>query len=202
MPAKIRKDLWKPVAVIQFPEGQGEVGHSVYQRMMECRKLHDYAWSDNMLYNSEDGKTLTQRERGRMMNQKQRAFTIADMAAVLGGLGKGNKIVISKALPAAEGEGESKDNKAATAAGEQADVVEESEEFVKTEDGTTLVKATVWWDNLLDKNYAKVWSKNVTHEAFTNAMLVPTDAEAAAAEAKTEAEAEQSEKAEPATTAA
>jgi hypothetical protein len=179
--------------MIQFPEGQGEVGRSVYQRMMECRKLHDYSWSDKMLY-GEDGKILTQRERGRMMNQKQRAFTIADMAAVLGGLGKGNKIVVSNALPAAT-EGESE---AATATGEQADVIEENEEFVKMEDGTTLVKATVWWDNPLDKNYAKSWSQNVTHEVFANAVLVPTDAEAAAAEA----EAEQSEKAEPATATA
>ncbi|KAI0396899.1 hypothetical protein F5Y17DRAFT_44059 [Xylariaceae sp. FL0594] len=170
-PAKIRKDQWKPLAMIQFPEGQGEVGRSVYERMMECRKLHDYAWDDEMLYD-ERGKILSKRERGRAMNQKQKAFTVADMAAVLGGLGKGNKVVVAPDTEAA-GEGETE--------GTPATAVENSEAFFKTDDGTTLVRATVWWDNPQDKNYAKTWPKNVRHELFENAVLVKAGAEAAAA---------------------
>ncbi|KAI0542367.1 transcriptional regulation of mitochondrial recombination-domain-containing protein [Xylaria digitata] len=148
-PAKLRKDYWRPLAMIQFPEGQGEVGRSVYQRLRECKKLHEYAWDDSVLY-GENGKTLTTRQRGRRLND-QRANTIADMAAVLGGLGKGNKIVVEDAAAKEEGE-----TKVAT-----------------TKEGKTLVQATVWWADALDRNYAKKWTDNVTHELFDEGVLEP-----------------------------
>ncbi|KAI3336478.1 hypothetical protein HD806DRAFT_7341 [Xylariaceae sp. AK1471] len=169
-PAKIRKDYWRPMAMIQFPEGQGEVGRSVYQRLRECKKLHEYAWDDSVLYSEKNGRTLTTRERGRRLND-QRANTIADMAAVLGGLGKGNKIIVSTA-DATEGESAS-----ASVAGGQAQL--QGEELVKTEDGKMLVQATVWWSNGLDRNYAKKWTKNVRHELFEEAVLEPNAAKLA-----------------------
>ncbi|GAW11148.1 hypothetical protein ANO14919_004900 [Xylariales sp. No.14919] len=152
-PAKLRKDYWRPMAMIQFPEGQGEVGRNVYQRLRECKKLHEYAWDDSMLYGKE-GQTLTTHERGRRLND-QRANTIADMAAVLGGLGKGNRIVVKNAT-VAEGEGGAQTVAPAT-----------------TDEGETLIPATVWWANALDRNYAKEWPKNVTHELFEDAVLEP-----------------------------
>ncbi|KAI3338938.1 transcriptional regulation of mitochondrial recombination-domain-containing protein [Ustulina deusta] len=145
-PAKLRKDYWRPMAMIQFPDGQGEVGRSVFQRLRECKKLHEYAWGDDVLY-GKDGRTLTTRQRGRRLND-QRANTIADMAAVLGGLGKGNKIVVEGA-----------------AEGESVPAV--------SDEGKTLLQATVWWADALDRNYARKWTKNVTHELFEQAALEP-----------------------------
>lgn len=140
--------------MIQFPEGQGETGRSVFQRLRECKKLHEYSWGDDVLY-GDSGQTLTTRERGRRLNN-QRANTIADMAAVLGGLGKGNKIVVGDA--AAEGEAPSTTTTSAP---------------VAVDEGKTLLQATVWWANALDKNYASKWTKNVTHELFDEATLEP-----------------------------
>lgn len=137
------------MAMIQFPEGQGEVGRSVFQRLRECKKLHEYAWDDSVLY-GENGKTLTTHERGKRLNN-QRANTIADMAAVLGGLGKGNKIVVTDA------------------AKQEGDV---GEIATTTDEGKTLIQTTVWWMNALDRNFAKNWTKNVTHELFEDAIIV------------------------------
>ncbi|TRX90733.1 hypothetical protein FHL15_008312 [Xylaria flabelliformis] len=154
-PAKLRKDYWRPMAMIQFPDGQGEVGRSVYQRLRECKKLHEYSWDDSLLY-GEGGQTLTVRQRGRRLND-QRANTIADMAAVLGGLGKGNKIVVTEsANDEAGGEGQA-----------------ESAAPVAVDEGKTLLQATVWWADVLDKNYAQKWTKNVTHGLFEEALFEP-----------------------------
>jgi hypothetical protein len=161
------------MAMIQFPEGQGEVGRSVYQRLRECKKLHEYSWPDSLLFDETSKRTLTKRERGHRLND-QRANTVADIAAVLGGLGKGNKIVVSTADAT---EGESRD---ASVTGEgQAQTQAQGEELVKTEDGKTLVQATVWWSNALDRNYAKAWPKNVRHELFEEAVLEPNAAKLA-----------------------
>ncbi|KAI0434144.1 hypothetical protein F5Y09DRAFT_328568 [Xylaria sp. FL1042] len=131
-PSKLRKDYWRPLAMIQFAEGQGEVGRSVFLHLRECKKLHEYSWDDSLLF-GENGRTRTKRERGICLND-QRANTIADMAAVLGGLGKGNLIAPKGA---------------------------------KKE----LVEATVWWADALDRNHAIKWTKNVTHELFSEATL-------------------------------
>ncbi|KAI0180403.1 transcriptional regulation of mitochondrial recombination-domain-containing protein [Hypoxylon sp. FL1284] len=89
-PAKLRKDYWRPLALVQFPENHEHVGRSVYMLLRECQKLHQLSWGDDMLYNDK-GATLTRHERGHKLNN-QRANTVADLAAVLGGLGKGSKI--------------------------------------------------------------------------------------------------------------
>ncbi|CAP68897.1 uncharacterized protein PODANS_7_8595 [Podospora anserina S mat+] len=71
---KIRKDYWRPMATIQFPEGGGGGG----------------PWDDG----GEEAKrllNLTKKERGRELND-QKGNTVADMAFVLGGGGKGNKV--------------------------------------------------------------------------------------------------------------
>ncbi|KAI1302586.1 transcriptional regulation of mitochondrial recombination-domain-containing protein [Xylaria venustula] len=153
---KLRKDYWRPLAMIQFADGQGEVGRSVFQRLRECKKLHAYSWDDTVLYGP-NGQTLTTHERGARLND-QRANTIADMAAVLGGLGKGNKIVVKK------------EEKEEEAAEKSADAAVPA----VTDEGKTLFPATVWWTDILDRNYAQKWTKNVSHEIFDEAMLEPT----------------------------
>ncbi|KAG6007963.1 hypothetical protein E4U21_005324 [Claviceps maximensis] len=151
-PAKIRKDYWSPMAMIQFPKGQGEVGRSVYQRLRELKHLHEVAWTDEFRYKrpeeftSIDKKKIAEEkakgkeyrpvrskaERGIALNA-QRTNSIADMAVVLAGKGNGNKVRTASSAKSAEPE---------------------------------LVPVSVSWANDQDREYAEAWSTNVTHELF------------------------------------
>lgn len=156
-PSKMRKDYWRPMAMIQFPEGMGHIGRSVFHLMREFRMQHDLAWSDKHLVDKETNRTLTRQERGERLNTAQKPNAVADMAAVLGGLGKGNKMW----LPAIEGVTDLVETSGATRTNE--------------ESGTTeaLLRTTVFWANELDKNFAKEWPANVSHSAFADAVSVP-----------------------------
>ncbi|KAI0383029.1 transcriptional regulation of mitochondrial recombination-domain-containing protein [Hypomontagnella monticulosa] len=162
-PSTFRKDYWRPLAMIQFPEGYGEVGRSVYQRLRECKKLQELSWGDDMLYDDE-GKPLTKHERGKRLND-MRAKTIADMAAVLKGLGKGSKIW----MPVPEN-AEDLDLANVVLEG-KTDVNQTAEGKGATNTKGALVKAEIWWADDQDKNYAKRWSPNVSHYRFDQAGL-------------------------------
>lgn len=142
--------------MIQFPEGYGEVGRSVFQRLRECKTLHELSWGDDMFYDK-DGNPLSKHERGKKLNN-QKANAIADMAAVLGGKGKGNKIWTAMADDKPE---------------DLANVEAADEKNVKKDDEGTkaLVKAEVWWVNDQDRNFARRWPSNVTHHRFNEARL-------------------------------
>ena len=77
--------------MIELPEGYGEVGRSLYQRLRECKTLHELAWGDEMYHDDKTGRLLTRSERGRKLKD-QKPYIVADIAAVLGGIGKSNKI--------------------------------------------------------------------------------------------------------------
>lgn len=94
-PSKIRKDFWKELAIIQFPEGQGKVGRRVYHLLRELRTRHMLEWDNSYFYEEETGKSCTKRQRGEKLNN-QKANAIADMAAVLGGAGKSNIVVVKE----------------------------------------------------------------------------------------------------------
>ncbi|KAK9414191.1 putative Transcriptional regulation of mitochondrial recombination-domain-containing protein [Seiridium unicorne] len=158
-PAKIRKDYWRPMAMIQFPEGMGHIGRSVFHIMREFKMQHDLAWGDALLRDDETNRTLTRHERGEKLNEVQRANAIADMAAVLGGAGKGNKMW----LPVMEG---------------MESLVETSGETRADEEtGSTagLLRTNIFWANELDKNFAMEWPANVSHNLFSEAVSVRTD---------------------------
>ncbi|PNP55575.1 hypothetical protein THARTR1_04099 [Trichoderma harzianum] len=114
-PAKLRKDYWSPLAHIRFQPGQGSVGRSVFQKLRELKHLHEVAWTDELRhkrpeqYTSQDKKKIAEekekgfdyqpirskQERGIALNaQKQNA--IADMASVLAGEGRGNKVLTAE----------------------------------------------------------------------------------------------------------
>ncbi|OTB06855.1 hypothetical protein M426DRAFT_9283 [Hypoxylon sp. CI-4A] len=154
-PSKLRKDYWRPLAMIQFPEGYGEVGRSVFQRLRECKQLHELTWGDDMFFDK-DGNPLSKHKRGKKLND-QKANTVADMAAVLSGRGKGNKIWQSLS--------EKMEGLANVEAGEE-------KNLKKDADGVkALVKAQIWWANDQDRSYAKRWPSNVTHYRFDQASL-------------------------------
>lgn len=110
-PAKLRKDYWSPLAAIQFGTGNGAVGRSVFQKLRELKHLHEVAWDDDFLYKRPDEYTVedkkqiakaekngnthrpmrNKQDRGRALNG-QKPNSIADIAVVLAGAGRGNKI--------------------------------------------------------------------------------------------------------------
>ncbi|CAH0022972.1 unnamed protein product [Clonostachys rhizophaga] len=162
-PAKLRKDYWSPMATIEFPQGQGAIGRTVFQKLRELKHLHEVQWHEDLRYKSEkeytkqDKKVVkekheagfleykplrTVKQRGKALNA-QKGNAIADMAVVLAGEGAGNRVLVSQA-----------------------------------EDGAKdLVQVTVSWANDQDRNFAEEWSSNVTHDLFEEPSYV---AEAAA----------------------
>lgn len=91
VPAKLRKDYWEPMAMIQFPRMLGEVGRSVYHKLRELKKRHELEWGRDDPEEEQRMLNMSRHERGKAIND-QRANVVADMAAVLGGYGKGNKM--------------------------------------------------------------------------------------------------------------
>lgn len=119
--------------MIEFPEGQGEVGRSVLHKLREFRKRHELEWGDKetidemrKLIKPGRGSSF---ELGRALND-QKANSVADIAAVLGGLGKGNRIWAKP--PQGEDPGE-------------------------------LHEATIYWAEEVDQAYAQSWPENVKH---------------------------------------
>jgi hypothetical protein len=147
----LRRDYWKQLCVIKFPEGRGDVGLSAYQRLREFRRRHELDWNDSLYleHDQETGKprALTRLERGRKI-LAQKENTIADMAVVLAGAGRGTRMRTT-ATPREEWEKKTKK----VPKGDGHDVL----------DGE-LVSATVYWAYSIDKNYAAEWSQNVTHQ--------------------------------------
>ncbi|KAL2181257.1 mitochondrial 54S ribosomal protein mL67, partial [Thermothelomyces heterothallicus CBS 202.75] len=149
VPSKLRKDYWRPLAVIEFGEGKGDVGRSVFQKLRELKKRHLLEWEDPALLQ------MSRRERGRALNDQRGTF-VADLAAVLAGRGKGN-LMVKPATGAETAEGADKKKE------------EEKEEEGGNAPGVAKVpasrlhQATVYWANEQDKYYAREWSDNVTH---------------------------------------
>ncbi len=164
------------MASIEFPAGAGAVGRTVFQKLRELKHLHEVAWDDDFLYKTETeyspedrkkvdaarakGNTTyrpmrTKAERGVALNA-QKANSIADMAAVLAGSGKGNRISAAAkgAADAVEGEGVA----------------------------AKLVPVTVSWANDQDKGYAEAWSENVTHSLLPETTYATGEIEAAVKE--------------------
>ncbi len=131
--------------MVEFGAGQGDVGRSVFQKLRELRKRHLLEWEDEALLN------VSRRDRGKALND-QRGNFVADLASVLSGVGKGNRVSFWQG-------------------GENAEVVETPQKGegvveVKREEGRRkfmLHQATVYWANEQDKYYAEEWTENVSH---------------------------------------
>lgn len=93
-PPVIREDYWQPLCMIHFKPGQGIVGRNVFQKLRELRQLHELDWG----WQTKEFQKLSRKERGeRIHNQKPNA--VADIAAVLGGHGRGNLMWTTEPKP-------------------------------------------------------------------------------------------------------
>jgi Transcriptional regulation of mitochondrial recombination len=165
-PPKVRRDLWRPMAVIQFPEGHGKIGESVYQKLREFKKMHELSWGDEVLFN-DDGTSRTKKERGIALND-QKLNAIADLAAVLAGTGKGNLIRVDR-----EQEKGVEGVAAQTAESQEATAQQKATELTNpraTADAKDLLGIVVYWENDLLRHHAESWSANVTHSLFEDQL--------------------------------
>ncbi|KAH6624262.1 transcriptional regulation of mitochondrial recombination-domain-containing protein [Chaetomium sp. MPI-SDFR-AT-0129] len=188
VPAKLRRDYWNPLAVIEFEEGRGDIGRSVYQKLREFQKRHQLEWEDPALL------AMSREERGHALND-QRANCIADLAAVLAGAGKANRMVdidvakdrdprmgkrgknktgvtgvkrvisVEKAPVDANAPADDpEDHSPASGHGRALATIELVKDGVSQEvRGVPLNGATVYWANEQDKYFASEWTDNVTH---------------------------------------
>jgi hypothetical protein len=131
-PAKLRRDFWRPMAMIQFAEGQGVVGRSVFQKLREFKREHELSWG----WQTKELLGQTKSKRSKALNA-QKANSVADMAAVLGGAGTGNRIWVADAVP---------------------NVVKGEEQ------PRQLAPATIYWANDFDVELAREWPANVSHQ--------------------------------------
>ncbi|KAK3950644.1 transcriptional regulation of mitochondrial recombination-domain-containing protein [Pseudoneurospora amorphoporcata] len=154
VPRKIRKDYWRPLAMIEMEaKDQGSIGRSVYQKLREFKKRHELDWANE----ADEGRKLMQkskRERGAELND-QKPNSVADMAAVLAGAGKGNLMWAVSRVSSDSTDLGTGEIKRASGAVEKGAVVD-----VKRQ----LRRAIVYWANEQDKFHAREWSDNVSHE--------------------------------------
>ena len=145
------------MAVIELPKGQGDVGRSVLQRLREFRKRHELEWNEPLF-------ELSKRERGEALND-QKANSVADIAAVLGGAGKGNLILAEnrrqrRTGPSMKNKGPSSQSNEAIETKSDEDTTGKTEE---TKAAKNLSQVTIFWRDLMDAAHAQAWSDNVTH---------------------------------------
>lgn len=114
-PSSLRKDYWYPMAWINFNAGHGAIGRHVFQQLRELKHLHEVSWPDTLRHKTPNEYTDADREaianaakkgqkhiplrskqqRGKALNA-QKKNSIADMAAVLGGIQKTCKIHLNQ----------------------------------------------------------------------------------------------------------
>ncbi|KAF3806274.1 hypothetical protein GCG54_00006036 [Colletotrichum gloeosporioides] len=177
-PAALRKDYWKPMAMIQLPKGAGAAGQSVFQKLREFRKMHELCWDDSLRFDvvktealpGKDALRVKQRrrvlnkfERGQRLND-QYANSIADMAAVLAGKGRGNRLFVRRGDRV---KGRLQGRKWLDYRMKLAGQLKTLKEL---NNDAKLLPVTVTWAVDADRNYASSWSENVKHKLFDDAV--------------------------------
>ncbi|KAF6807309.1 hypothetical protein CSOJ01_08278 [Colletotrichum sojae] len=184
-PAKLRLDYWSQMAMIELPAG---TRHDVYKKLRELRQLHELSWSDDIIdqernrRRDEPIKLSGKRILGRALNN-QYANTVADIAAVLGGVGYRNSMICAVenceyTVPRpAKGKTEGKEAEKARE--------EELPQVIRGQ-RAMLLPAKVHWANDRDQQYAAKWTPNVKHELLPDATILRNQefAKATAAEKK------------------
>lgn len=139
MPAALRKDLWSPFAVIDFPPQSSSICLQAFQKLREYRRRHELEWGNEIAYKDQTPAEIEEglrkerenfRVRGRKI-QDQRANSVADIAAVLERLGEAGK-----------------------------EMEEHKPIGLKVAEP---LDVTVLWRDVHDAEFAPTWSSNVEH---------------------------------------
>ncbi|KAI9678734.1 MAG: hypothetical protein M1817_005791 [Caeruleum heppii] len=81
VPASLRKDIWRPMAIVLFP--RPVQGLLAFQKLREYRKLHELSYPvEDFKDDRHPNAMLEKKKRGRKL-MDQKANTVADLAATL-----------------------------------------------------------------------------------------------------------------------
>ena len=160
VPAALRKDIWLPFALVEFPSSLQ--GLNAFRKLREFRRLHETAYPLDIITIKEGehaGKLMKTRQRGKVL-MDQKANSVADLAAVL--------------LQDEQGPTE-----------ESAKHKERSKRFwdrvnrQKVEAGKTptqkrpnlslgpiVDEVRIRWANIMDAHYAEKWPESVVHHTL------------------------------------
>lgn len=161
-PTKLRFDYWSQMATIELPKGTAV---HTFEKLRELRQLHELCWSPKIVQDEinrrkdEEVELSKKRLLGRALCN-QYGNTVADIAAVLGGVGGRSNVLVlgTEHVPKRDKEewSDKKQPKSAASGGRR----------------PKLLPATVRWANDSDRFYARRWTKNVRHELLPGATIL------------------------------
>ena len=170
VPAALRKDLWQPLALMEFPSSVQ--GLAAYRKLREYRRLHENEYPLDIITQTEGkhkGQLLGTKKRGKvLMNQK--ANSVADMAAVLQ---QQERQPTPEQLERAERRVR-KDGRPPAKRGLGKQLSAEAYSM------GTVEGVRIRWANLLDAEFAETWPAAVVHDMlgksrYTAAYPPPPD---------------------------
>ncbi|KAL8712108.1 MAG: hypothetical protein Q9220_003542 [cf. Caloplaca sp. 1 TL-2023] len=158
VPARIRKDLWHPLCLVEFP--RPSQGLLAYRRLREFRRLHETSYPLSLITQTEGphkGQLHSTKKRGKIL-MDQKANSIADLAEVLRLQKEGpSKRVIKVA--------EKRLNKVSMQKNRGKKSLSRRDPQEPEKPGVEGV--TVRWANLLDADFAEEWPEPVIHSGLS-----------------------------------
>ncbi|KAL8835764.1 MAG: hypothetical protein Q9170_003196 [Blastenia crenularia] len=156
VPARLRKDLWTPLCLVEFP--RSSQGLLAYRRLREFRRLHETSYPLSLITkNMHTGTLHSKKKRGKIL-MDQKANSVADLAAVLALQEEGSSEEhMEEVRRKAERVRVQKER------GKKAWRSKEPEGPV----GPGVACVQVRWVNLLDSEFAEQWPERVEHGELT-----------------------------------
>ncbi|KAL8916446.1 MAG: hypothetical protein Q9208_008512 [Pyrenodesmia sp. 3 TL-2023] len=159
VPARLRKDLWHPLCLIEFPHPSQ--GLLAYRRLREFRRLHETSYPLSLVTRTDGphagNQLLPKKKRGKVL-MDQKANSIADLAAVLALQKQGwaEEHVRTRQRQIARVEMQKARGKKTYLKKHPQGPPEMGVEGVR-----------VRWTNLLDAEFAESWPEEVVHDGLT-----------------------------------
>ncbi|KAL8788228.1 MAG: hypothetical protein Q9195_007397 [Heterodermia aff. obscurata] len=160
VPARLRKDLWLPFALVEFPSPLQ--GLDAFRRLREFRRLHETSYPLDLITVKEGkqkGKLMDTKERGAVL-MDQKANSVADLAAVL----------LQDEKGPSEEQARHKErskrywdlvNRQKVKAGKPP-----TKKHINLSLGPIVNEVRIRWADPMDAEYAKTWPQSVVHHSL------------------------------------
>lgn len=156
VPAKLRKDLWQPFAMVEFTNPLH--GVVAYRKLREFRRLHETSYPLKIITETKGkykGQLLGTKKRGKvLMNQK--ANSVADLAAVLL---QQERPPTAKQIEISAGRIKLKNSLR-----KRKGPLEVEDHPVPAQELSGVDGVIVRWANMMDAEFARTWPQAVIHD--------------------------------------